>query len=31
MSKKGMLFYNIDDSWKFWIYYGGRIGFGARK
>ncbi|GAU48039.1 hypothetical protein TSUD_136070 [Trifolium subterraneum] len=31
MPKKGMLFDNINDAWKFWIDYGGRIGFGVRK
>jgi hypothetical protein len=29
--KMGMVFDNIEDAWKFWVDYGGRLGFGARK
>lgn len=27
----GMVFDSIKDAWKFWVDYGGRIGFGVRK
>ncbi|XP_045823346.1 protein FAR1-RELATED SEQUENCE 5-like [Trifolium pratense] len=29
--KIGMVFYNIEEAWKFWVDYGGRLGFGVRK
>lgn len=28
--KKGMIFDSFDDAWKFWVDYGGRVGFGVR-
>ncbi|XP_075483731.1 protein FAR1-RELATED SEQUENCE 5-like [Primulina tabacum] len=29
--KIGMKFDSLDESWKFWVEYGGKIGFGVRK
>lgn len=29
--KKDTVFDAIDDAWKFWVDYGGRVGFGVRK
>lgn len=29
--KVGMIFYNLDMAWNFWIVYGGKIGFVVRK
>lgn len=29
--KLEMTFDNIEDAWKFWIDYGGRVGFRVRK
>ncbi|XP_073129949.1 protein FAR1-RELATED SEQUENCE 5-like [Henckelia pumila] len=29
--KIGMIFNSLDEAWKFWIEYGGKIGFGVRK
>ncbi|CAI8600708.1 unnamed protein product [Vicia faba] len=29
--KLKMIFDNIEDAWKFWVDYGGKVGFGVRK
>ncbi|KAK2438899.1 protein FAR1-RELATED SEQUENCE [Trifolium repens] len=29
--KIGMVFYSYEDAWKFWVDYGGRLGFRVRK
>ncbi|XP_058726869.1 protein FAR1-RELATED SEQUENCE 5-like [Vicia villosa] len=29
--KLKMIFDSIEDAWKFWVNYGGKIGFGVRK
>lgn len=29
--KQGMEFESIEDAWKFWTSYGGKVGFGVRK
>jgi hypothetical protein len=26
-----MVFDNIEAIWNFWVYYGGKVGFGVRK
>ncbi|CAK8573592.1 unnamed protein product [Lathyrus sativus] len=29
--KLKMIFDSIEDAWKFWVDYGGKVGFGVRK
>lgn len=29
--KVGMVFDSTEDAWKYWVDYGGRVGFGVRK
>ena len=29
--KVGIIFDSIEKAWKFWVDYGGRVGFGVRK
>uniref|UniRef100_A0A0E0EAW0 Uncharacterized protein n=1 Tax=Oryza meridionalis TaxID=40149 RepID=A0A0E0EAW0_9ORYZ len=31
MPRTGMKFSYVDEAWKFWVSYGGKIGFDARK
>ena len=31
MPRTGMKFISVDEAWKFWVSYGGKIGFDVRK
>jgi hypothetical protein len=31
MPRTGMKFSCVDEAWKFWVSYGGKIGFDVRK